>query len=396
MQIYKKPKMVLLKNKTTRDCPLTKMPRSSPAPLATTPSTSHRNPCKTHAYGAPLGTHQYPPTQGGANNINLKLKNQTLKANINIASLNINGYTAPANNMSGIDKWSSVYQTMKKNKTAIIALQETHLDDTTLHAVNQCFGKRLTVINSKLPTNLRTSAGVAFVINRTLVAPQELETVELIPGRALAIKFKWHKDKEIVIINVYAPNNRNEHQDFWEQLDSKRRAKGLRRPDFLLGDFNMTEDPIDRAPAHLDDANTIAALRNLRQCLKLKDTWCHAFPHDRCFTFRANNDGQQIKSRLDRIYTSDDTAKATFAWKIQQTSVPTDHWMVSTKYTPANAPFIGKGRWSLRSPELKDAALKEKLIERGKNPTTQPPQLGNEQYTAREHKPTNPVGGIQK
>jgi exonuclease III len=244
-------------------CPLTKMPRSSPTPLATTPSTGQWNPWKTRSYSAPLGTHQYPPTQWGAHYINLKPKNQTLKANINIASLNMNGYAAPANNMSGIEKWSSLYQTMKKNKTAIIALQETHLDDTTVHAVNECFGKRLTVINSKLPTNLRTSAGVAFVINRTLVAPKDLVTVELIAGRALAIKFKWHEDKEIVIINVYAPNNRNDHQEFWEQLDSKRRTKGLRHPNFLLGDFNVTEDPIDRAPAHLDDVNAIAALRNL-------------------------------------------------------------------------------------------------------------------------------------
>ena len=46
----------------------------------------------------------------------------------------------------------------------------------------------------------------------------------------------------------------------------------LRHPDFLLGDFNVTQDPIDRAPAHLDDINTITALRNMRQALGCSDT----------------------------------------------------------------------------------------------------------------------------
>ena len=46
----------------------------------------------------------------------------------------------------------------------------------------------------------------------------------------------------------------------------------------MLGDFDITEELIDRAPAHLDDTNVIMALRNLCQCLGLKDSWHHAFP----------------------------------------------------------------------------------------------------------------------
>lgn len=84
--------------------------------------------------------------------------------------------------MTGIDKWSAIYQTMKENKLAILALQETHLDNDLLQSVNECFGKRLTIVNSNLPENPRSSAGVAFVINRSLVAPKELSTTELIEG----------------------------------------------------------------------------------------------------------------------------------------------------------------------------------------------------------------------
>ena len=200
----------------------------------------------------------------------------------------MNSFTAPANNMSGIEKWSLIYQTMKVNKTVILALQETHLNNTLVHSINECFRKRLTVINYKLPTNPQALAGVVFVIDRTLISVKELEVKELIEGCALAIKFKWHENEELLIMSVYAPNNRSEHPNFWEQIDAKRQSKGLRHPNILLGDFNQTEEPIDRSPAHLDDANAIVALRNLQQCLGLEDTWCHAFPHERCFTFHAN------------------------------------------------------------------------------------------------------------
>ena len=288
-----------------------------------------------------------------------------MRATINVATLNMNGFTAQSNHMTGIEKWSAVNRTISEHKIAILALQETHLDGALLQDIDTCFGKRLKVLNSQNPTNPRATAGVAFVINKTLIAPKEILVYELIKGRALALKIKWRENEEAVLINVYAPNNRNEHKDFWKTLDTKRRSHSVRRPDFLMGDFNVTEDPIDRAPARSDDLNAIEALRNLRHSLDLQDTWRHAFPYDRNFTYRANCNGQQIKSRLDRIYTSSAAAKHTFGWKTCQTAVPTDHWMVMTKYAPADAPFIGKGRWTWQITSLEDRKLIKNVIERG-------------------------------
>ena len=182
----------------------------------------------------------------------------------------------------------------------------------------------------------------------------------------MAIKIKWRENEEAVLVNVYAPNDRNEHKDFWSQLEAKRRSKNIRRPDFLLGDFNVTEDPIDRAPIRSDDPNAIEALRNLRHSLDLQDTWRHAFPHDRSFTYCANCNGQQIKSRLDRIYTSSAAARHTYGWKICQTAVLTDHWMVLAKYAPAEAPYIGKGRWTWQIPSLENKDLMKAVVDRGK------------------------------
>ena len=146
-------------------------------------------------------------------------KNQVIKASIKIASLNVNGYTAPASNMNGIEKWSTINQTMSKNKIAILAIQETHLDRELLHNIDACFGIHLSVLNSELPESPRTSAGVAFVINKALIQPKDVSFHELIKGRALALKLKWHENDELLIFNIYAPNNKNEHRDFWEKID---------------------------------------------------------------------------------------------------------------------------------------------------------------------------------
>ncbi|KAH8982304.1 Endonuclease/exonuclease/phosphatase [Lactarius deliciosus] len=346
------------------------MSHSTPCPQAPAPLLDQRPlpPLPLpHAYGAPLGTHWYPPLPGDVSILNHTPKNQVLKASINVASLNLNGYTAPAKNMTRIEKWSSIYQTINKNKIAILATQETHLNRELLQNINACFGKHLAVINSHSQTNPRSSAGIAFVINKSLINPKEISTYELIKGRAIALKLKWHENQEIILINVYAPNNKSEHQNFWEEIDSKHRAKILHRPDFMLGDFNLTEDAIDRCPARLDDVGAIEALRNLRQCLDLKDQWRHQYPNECSFTYWANVNGTHIKSHIDRIYTSSKAAKFTFNWRMKQTSVPTNHWMVIAKYAPTSAPYIsdGNGRWTWQKSSLKDKELMDQVVERG-------------------------------
>jgi hypothetical protein len=62
---------------------------------------------------------------------------------------------------------------------------------------------------------------------------------------------------------------------------------------------------------------------------------------------------------------SKEAASASFEWKFSQISVPTDHWMVSVKYALTQAPYIGKGHWTMQIPELKNDKLLEHLIDRG-------------------------------
>jgi exonuclease III len=264
---------------------------TTPSQAPNPPSGQRENvasPCKPQ-----LSTHQYPPTPRDPERTNNNPTNQTLGANINIATLNMNGFAAPANHMTGIEKWSTVYRTINQHKIVILALQETHLDENLLHNIEACFGKRLTILKSQDLTNLRASARVALIINKSLIAPKELVTHEIINRWALALKIKWHKNEEAVLINFYAPNIRSEHKDFWSQIKSKCRAHNIRRPDFLMGNFNVTEDPIDRAPTHPDDPNAIEVLQNLHHSLDLQDSWRHTFPHNRCFTYCANSNASR-------------------------------------------------------------------------------------------------------
>ena len=287
------------------------------------------------------------------------------KATITVATLNINGFKAPSHNMTGVQKWSTIYRTMSDQKIAILALQETHLDEERLDQVAQCYGKRLTIITSPDPDTPRASAGVAFAINNRLIKPNNITVFELFEGRALAIKIKWHNTEETTILNVYAPHTRASQPDFWKKLETRKKLLRLRNPDFMLGDFNVTEDAIDRYPHHRDDINATSAMRDIRHQWRLQDSWRHAYPNYKAYTYRAIANDQPIKSRLDRIYTSPTVAQHSFNWQHSATPVPTDHWLVLVKFAPLDAPYIGTGRWTLNISALTNKKLTTNIIRSG-------------------------------
>ena len=287
------------------------------------------------------------------------------RANIRIGTININGLHTSTEGTNAFEKWAEINATMKNERIAILAVQETHLDDQNIEAIHQALGKRLMIINSQLERNPRASAGVAFALNKDLIDTTKVTSYVLIRGRAIAIKITWKDGEETILINVYAPNRRSDHKDFWEKTENERLNKHLRKPDFVLGDFNLTEEPIDRYPAKHDSQGAIAALRDFRLNNDVQDQWRHTYPKTREYTYRALLNGQQVKSRLDRIYVSQSKSKFTFDWKITPSSVPTDHWLVTVKFAPKNAPYIGKGRWTWPLNVLGDKKIMEQVEKKG-------------------------------
>jgi len=267
--------------------------------------------------------------------------------------------------MNHIDKWSTIHSTVRNEHIAILALQETHLDDDRLNDINRCFGRNFEITNTGMSGNPRTTAGVAIILNKAMIAPTSVKTYVLKQGRALVMRIKWADAGDLTILNIYAPNERRQHPTFWAELEEERIDQRMPKPDLILGDFNVTEDGIDRSPPQENERAATDALRNIRLSWGVQDQWRHDNPSERLFTHKHLNNGKHEYARLDRIYSKRELANKLFDWKAKPSLVPTDHWLVAVKFAPKDAPLIGGGRWTWPLNARHDDPLIEKIIKKG-------------------------------
>ena len=261
-----------------------------------------------------------------------------------------------------ISKWTAVSKALRTCQIGILAIQETHLSTELASQAGELFTRRLAIYNSPDPDNPTGSAGVAFVINKEKVDTNGITMTTLIQGRAIFLSIPRKHEDNLYIVNVYAPNDLSHHADFWAEVTTQWLAKGLPPPHLMAGDFNLVEDPIDRAPARADNVAATAALRTCRQTLGLQDIWRQNFPEERLFTYTSPHN---TLSRIDRIYADPAIRKFLSRWAVETSEIPSDHRMVSVRYTPARAPFIGKGRWSWPLGLLHDKPLNDTIRELG-------------------------------
>ncbi|EPT02408.1 hypothetical protein FOMPIDRAFT_1029278 [Fomitopsis schrenkii] len=192
--------------------------------------------------------------------------------------------------------------------------------------------------------------GVAFVLNREIVDTADIVSHELIPGRAMYLKMRWHGDSFLTAMNVYTPNS---------ELGRRR----LQKPSVVLGDFNIVEEAIDRLPPREGDPNQVEALRNLTRSLKVVDGWRITEPTSVGYSYPTR--GSDTRSRIDRIYVSEELLVHSTGWTIETTGIPTDHKMVSAELSTARAPYIGKGRWAIPHVLLTDKIFMEEVVRLG-------------------------------
>lgn len=232
------------------------------------------------------------------------------RANIQIATLNVNGRASSSHPTRGpVSKWTNIHRVMREKKIDILCLQETHLENEHINQIHNLFGRRMLVINSATPNSPGATGGVAFVINKECLSYLSTETFEITPGRALLLTVARPNDRQLTLLNIYAPNAPHAHPTFWNEIQNK--IPRQRSPDIVLGDFNLTEDPIDRAPAHTDNEPAAEALKIFKESLNIRDVWRHENPDTRLFTFSSSNGSL---SRLDRIYTRHSLTNALFNW----------------------------------------------------------------------------------
>ena len=95
--------------------------------------------------------HHRNPTSGTNNTPQQNKEKHIGKANINIATLNMNG--AASQDTPLLSKWGEISRTLYENKIAILALQETHMDGEMTNQVREIFSKNLDIIISEDPTS---------------------------------------------------------------------------------------------------------------------------------------------------------------------------------------------------------------------------------------------------
>ncbi|KAI5992681.1 hypothetical protein EDD15DRAFT_2388189 [Pisolithus albus] len=191
---------------------------------------------------------------------------------------------------------------MRDDRIAILALQETHVSPAQADELNNLFSDTLHIIACIDPSH--TSAkGVAIVLNKCLVKTLDVNTHEIIPGRAILISMPWYQQERLNVLNVYGPNDPSQNQNFWDEIHDK--IMYLPQPDVLLGDFNIIKDSIDRLPAHTDNAN-----------------------------------GGGRASRIDHIYVLEDMFPFCKEWEISPPAIHTDHQLVSVNISKCTMPFI--------------------------------------------------------
>lgn len=256
-----------------------------------------------------------------------------------------------------------MYGVINSSRTAVLAIQESHLTDDLVDNINRAFETKMKVFHSPLPET-RNAAGVAIVINRGIINADNVTCSEIIPGRAILTTIPWHANSKIKILNIYAPNDPGSNEDFWIKINEITTRNPHLKPDIMLGDFNLVEDSLDRLPCHHDDANAVAALGELKSNMNLIDGWRQTNPDKREYTHQHAPNASQ--GCIDRIYISNNMLSPSKDWDISPTNIETDHWMVSVKITTMEAPLIGKGRWQIPTYLFEDKDIMKKINKQGK------------------------------
>jgi ribonuclease HI/exonuclease III len=275
---------------------------------------------------------------------------------LKIASLNMRGKGNRAQ-----DKWGSISHLVRTRKIAVLALQETHPDEEWQESTERRFRNSLHLAHSADPDNPASAGGVSIVVNKSLLDASKTRHRTVVEGRVTLLEIPWNDGDVLRIMNVYAPAQNSEKADFWRRLLEMVEGEENLKPDIVMGDFNLVENPeIDRLinrggadpPAARDE------LSNFVVDMNLANGWRRRHPRKRGFTYSGNG-----QSRLDRIYVKEDLYPWCTEWKIEHPGLQTDHSLVGVQLTSENMPFIGRGRWAIPVGLLRNRQLKRGVQE---------------------------------
>ncbi|KAJ7148028.1 Endonuclease/exonuclease/phosphatase, partial [Mycena crocata] len=286
------------------------------------------------------------------------------KASIKVAGLNIRG-NGSTDVYNPKNKWYEVWQTMWRQKVAVLVVGEAHMDDQRKVDIESLYARCIRLEFTKDPQTANAK-GVALVLNKNMIKTNAIRTREMIPGRVIVLEMTNVDGKPFSVLGIYAPNPPGENAVFWKEIQTWfERHRNIRRPDIMVGDTNIVESEIDRLPVHPDNEAAVNALDDLKTYLRLVDGWRETYPTTREYTYHEAESQGGAMSRIDRIYIRHDIFEQSFEWEIQTIGIETDHRMVSTRITTEDAPTIGHGRWVWPAHLMRDEKLNEFIHRKG-------------------------------
>ncbi len=281
---------------------------------------------------------------------------------IKVAALNIQGM-GDTRAWHPNNKWKHVNQIMRQKKIGVLIVGEAHLNDERRDDIEALFNRRLKIFHSEDP-DTPNARGVAIVLNKEITETENVVVTEIVPGRAILLETRWHQSEVLSILGVYAPVNPVHNARFWTTIRHFFKDNpNVRKPDIMGGDMNITEDLIDRYPVRQDHTSAVDSLDELRTYLQLIDGWRECFPTTLKYTRRRPATGAQ--SQLNRIYVKSGLSEYCYEWDSEKSGIPTDHDMVSVRFSTANTPKVGRGRWVMPIHIVKDSKVKGFIIKEG-------------------------------
>ncbi|KNZ74791.1 hypothetical protein J132_06011, partial [Termitomyces sp. J132] len=246
-----------------------------------------------------------------------------------IGTLNLRGFRTTGS-LKSESKWNHINQLIRDKKIGILMVQETHLMDVRKEDAEKLFGKRMKILHSCDPENPMSKGGVAVVLNCNLINTQGAELTEIILGRAILVSTNWHKEEVINILVVYAPNmtedDGRKNGSFWRELKQYFIDNPNIRVDVLAGDMNMVN------LIYWYQTKSKSKLRRLVAKLE-STTGCPPSVY--------------VQSVFIRF------------------EVYTDHHLTTVQIAHADAPIVGRGRWTLKKHIMNDKTFRKFVIRSG-------------------------------
>lgn len=237
-------------------------------------------------------------------------------------------------------KYRDLSSWMRINRIAIVAVQETKLNESDCETIRK-ENPKISIYENNSESR---SSGVAFVLNKDLTSKWSIEHQTVVQGRASAIRIKTEK-LDITLVNIYSPNELRDKIQFYKELPKALQEKEITNPVILLGDFNFVEDSIDRLPEHRDELELTQTFNEVKSALKLVDAWRYQYTTEREYSYTHCH--YRSVARIDRIYSNESTANRLSNWKFEPIGDLSDHDLVRCTLEFETEIHRGKGLWRL-------------------------------------------------